>query len=124
MIDIDGAETYFASHPRGAVWAAFTSEARAAAVVHARRVLSRGLNRALSDTLSAYVEGDRYRDDLAVYEQALHMLETGRVADGSSGMPYPVAVQPQAEGDSRPPELYAPEALRWLGWTGVAVIRG
>lgn len=124
MIDIDGAEVYFASHPRGAVWSAFPSEARTAAVAHARRILARGLNRTLDDSLAAYAEGDRYRDDFAVYEQALHMLETGRVADATAGAPYPVATQPVDDGNGRPVDLYAPEALRWLGWNGAAVIRG
>lgn len=124
MIDIDGAEAYFAGHPRGAVWAAFPGESREAAVAHARRVLSRGLNRKLDDALDAYEEGDRYRDDYAVYEQALHMLSTGRVGDANAGAPYPVAMQPAGDGPTNPPDLYAPEALRWLGWTGAAVIRG
>lgn len=128
MIDYNGAQEYFGQHVRGSVWAAFSEEVRRAAVVHARRVLSRALSRDLRDDLEPYVEGDRYRDDFAVYEQAIYMLETGRVASGTAGMPYPVAVKPSgrsrpAKGEREKP-LIAPEALRWLGWTGASVLRG
>lgn len=124
MIDLNGADDYFSAsqHVSAAVWAAFTTAQRAAAVASARRVLSRALNRAMSDVEAAYAEGDRYRDDLAVYEQALHMLLNGMITDSDSGSPYPIAVK--HDDDGKPAPYYAPEALRWLGWTGAAVVRG
>ena len=124
MINLDGADAYFSgtNHVSAAIWAAHTENQRTAAVASARRVLARALARQMSDTEAAYAEGDRYRDDLAVYEQGLHMLVTGMITDSDSGSPYPIAVKQDATG--KPAPYYAPEALRWLGWTGAAVVRG
>lgn len=124
MIDVDGADSYFSgtNHTGAAVWASFTVNQRIAAVATARRVLSRALNRMMSDDEGAYTEGCRYRDDLSVYEQAYHMLVNGQITDSDSGSPYPVAVK--RDEDGKPAPYYSPEALRWLGWAGAAVIRG
>jgi hypothetical protein len=124
MISIDNADTYFSStgHVNAAVWAAFTDDQRAAAVASARRVLSRGLRREMADNEAAYAEGDTERDEYAVYEQALHMLVNGRITDASSGSPYPIAVKTSEE--IKRASYYSEEALRWLGWTGAAAVRG
>ncbi len=125
MIDFEGADEYFRAghHVRGGVWGAYSEAQRAAAVASARRILSRGLSRSMRDDLGEYEEGDRYRDDFAVYEQALYMLEHGRIVDTDAGAPYAIAVDTGPAPES-PTGLYSPEALRWLGWTGAAVIRG
>lgn len=129
MIDFDGAQAYFGgnTHYKSAVWSAFDQGRRIAAVASARRTLSRVLGRSLRDNEPAFAEGDRRRDEFAVYEQALWMLEHGQIADASGFAPVPVLTGEvdkagvDADGVAG---LYAPEALRWLGWSGVSAIRG
>lgn len=128
MINFDSAQVYFgaSSHHKAAVWAAFGAGHRKGAIAAARRVLTRGLGRTLDDSESAYAEGDRTRDEYAVYEQALWMLENGQIADATGNDPVPVLTGQPDASEARSPGagLYAPEALRWLGVTGAAVIRG
>jgi hypothetical protein len=129
MINLTGAQTYFgaASHHKAAVWAAFGQGHRTGAIAAARRTLSRSLGRALDDAESAYVEGDRTRDEYAVYEQALWMMENGQVADATGNDPVPVLTGKADAADGPADRRYgafAPEALRGLGWTGAATIRG
>jgi len=126
-INLAGAQTYFgaSSHHKAAVWAAFGQGHRTGAIAAARRVMSRGLGRAMSDTETAYVEGDRTRDEYAVYEQALWMLENGQVADATGNDPVPVLTGKADAAESKQGAgMYAPEALRWLGVTVAASIRG
>lgn len=129
MISFDNAQTYFGadSHYKAAVWAAFGARHRRGAIAAARRVLSRGLARPMVDAEPQYSEGDRTRDEYAVYEQALWMLENGQVADATGNDPVPVLTgRPDAADAARGPgaTLYAPEALRWLGMAGGSVVRG
>lgn len=130
MISFDNAQIYFSasSHHKAAIWAAFGASHRHGAIAAARRMLSRALGRAMKDDEAAYVEGDRTRDEYAVYEQALWMLEHGQVADATGSDPVPVLTGQtdpagKASGDNSFTVL-SPEALRWFGWTGAAVIRG
>jgi hypothetical protein len=126
-INLAGAQTYFgaSNHHKAAVWSAFAQGHRTGAVAAARRTLSRGLGRAMSDSEDAYAEGDRTRDEYAVYEQALWMLENGQVADATGNDPVPVLTGKADAAETKPGAgLYAPEALRWLGITVAAVIRG
>jgi len=129
MISFDNAQLYFRAenHHKSAVWAGFGTEHRKGAIAAARRVLSRGLARAMRDDEAAYVEGDRTRDEFSVYEQSLWMLENGQVADATGNDPIPVLTgRPDAAESTKGPgsDVYAPEALRWLGMTGGAVVRG
>ncbi|HON47402.1 MAG: hypothetical protein PHG74_07905 [Kiritimatiellae bacterium] len=128
MISFDRAQTYFGAenHHKAAVWSAFGQAHRTGAIAAARRVLSRGLGRSMDENEPAYKEGDRTRDEYAVYEQALWMLENGQVADADGNDPVPVLTgRPDTEDvRSTSASVYAPEALRWLGMTGGAVIRG
>lgn len=129
MIDYDNAQIYFgaANHHKAAVWAAFGSAARAGAIAAARRVLARALGRTLTDDEAAYAEGDRTRDEYAVYEQALWMLENGQIADATGNDPVPILTGRSDAADGSGDKnfgIFAPEALRWLGWTGAAAIRG
>lgn len=131
MIDFDGSQIYFSdtNHYKAAVWSAFEQYRKIAAIATARRILSRAIfpKRSLNDNEAAYSEGDARRDEYAVYEQALWLLEHGQVADASGSAPVPVLI---GEVDSAGVDsdgvagLFAPEALRWLGWSGVSAIRG
>lgn len=127
-IDFTGAQVYFgtANHHKAAVWSGFGQGHRTGALAAARRVLARGLGRAMRADESAYNEGDRTRDEYSVYEQALWMLENGQVADATGNDPVPVLTGKADTADTRAPgaSLYAPEALRWLGMIGGGVVRG
>ena len=120
-ITFSNADEYFAieTHIDAGAWTAFAATQRSAAVETARRQLERALRRPL---------GSGKYDDKACYEQALWLLKTHTVADGSGAMPYPVANDAEmAEGAAPLPlnrKQFADEALRWLGWTGSTTIRG
>lgn len=129
MINLAGAQTYFgaANHHKAAVWSGFGQQHRTGAIAAARRTLSRALGRALDDDEDAYAEGDRTRDEYAVYEQALWMLENGQIADAAGNDPVPVLTGKSDSADNssnRSTGGFAPEALRWLGWGGATAIRG
>ncbi len=130
-IDLDGADKYFETHSKSAVWHNYPPEIRSAAVIHARMIFSRALNRKMKDDYSEYsVENpDRYRDDFACYEQALYLLMEGPVLQSDTAIPYPIAMPEDPEvrrsedsGIGR--AYYSPTALRWLGWNGAYTIRG
>lgn len=127
MITVDGASEYFAAHVKAEVWTNTSDSARTAALGHARRLLARALGRAMDDTETAYEEGDTVRDEYAVYEQALYMIENGIIANGEGSSPQ--AVLAAEDGDPDQPRKadrspYAPEALRWLGYRGAVVVQG
>jgi hypothetical protein len=127
MINYAGSITYFQGHLKGNIWTQAGEKSCTVAIAAARKVLSRGLGRAMDDSEVAYEEGDTCRDEYAVYEQALYLLENGVIANGDGSAPQPILTgateapdQPR-RGES---SLYAPEALRWLGYTGSAIIKG
>lgn len=131
MINRASIDTYFEDHTMGAAWTSYPEEARDSAIAHARKVLARALGRAMNDNEPAYVEGNTYREEYAVAEQALFLLMNGRVTSPTSVSPYPVGMpdqvpNPQNAVDEKPrnKQLYADEALRWLGGSGVAVVKG
>lgn len=129
-ITFENAQAYFdgANHNRASVWAAFDEQHRLGAIATARRGIARMLGRAMKDTEAAYKEGDRVRDEFAVYEQALYLLETGVVANGAASDPVPILAgnekAQEVAGKKDPQRVIGPEALRWLGWGGVEIIRG
>ena len=130
MITYETSLQYFKSggHLKAATWAQAGEEACASAICAARRTLARALGRAMNDAEDAYAEGDNTRDEYAVYEQALWMIENGVVANGqgSAALAQMAGAQDAqarvATGSQA--ALYAPEALRWLGWTGAATVSG
>ena len=129
-ITFENAQAYFdpENHHRSAVWAGFQETHRRGAIASARRGLARLLGRAMKENEAAYKEGDRIRDEFSVYEQALYLLETGVVANGSASDPVPILAgneeAQKAAGNKGRPSVVGPEALRWLGWGGVEIIRG
>jgi hypothetical protein len=129
-ITFENAQAYFApdNHHRAAVWAGFQETHCRGAIASARRGLARLLGRGMKENEAAYKEGDRIRDEFAVYEQALYLLETGVVANGSASDPVPIIAgneeAQKAAGTKGRPSVVGPEALRWLGWGGVEIIRG
>lgn len=75
-IDITGANAYFGAtvHARSEAWTQFPLAKRIAAIAHAISLIENRFNIEL-DTATTVVR-DFPRDDAAVYEQALWMLET------------------------------------------------
>ena len=130
MIDFKGAQEYFkaVNHHKAAVWSSFSSsKTREGAVTAARRLVARELGRPLNDNEPPYREGDRTRQEFAVYEQALWMLENGQISDAAAGDPVPVLTgRPDAADRSRanPNTLLAPEAQRWLSLRNTLTIKG
>jgi len=129
MINFKNAQVYFASgsHHKAAVWSGFNPKTREGAIAAARRVIARGLGRALNDDERDYKEGDRIREEYAIYEQALWMMENGQVANATGSDPVPVLTGKAEAADTSarsPYGAFAPEALRWLGAASAAVVRG
>jgi len=126
-VTVDTADAYFArdSHPRAMVWEGFTYEQKAGALVHARRILSRTLLRLPAET--ATVDGDAPREDLALYEQALFVLENSPyVATGAEPSPSFVSTEGSTgEARQRDPGQVSDEAQRWLrgGLRGVGAVQ-
>jgi hypothetical protein len=125
-INLALADAYFSAHVNGRVWADFQEEDRGRAVTHALRIISaRGRNN-FRDTTTA--DGDSPRWDVAVYEQALHMLRNSNLPrDGQTGAPR------YLEEQAGPPSEFNPErlcdaAIRWItgnrGWPPVEMRRG
>jgi len=128
-ISANGALEYFSTHVEGVVWQAYGEALQAMAIVHARRELSRMLGRELSDSESAYVEGDQLRDEYAVYEQALYLLRMSSMPNAESSAPVFATPDPDSKPSAgvvlRHGLGIAPGACRWLGVrTTYAVVRG
>lgn len=119
-IDITGADEYFkaGNHPSSALWAGFSAiKDRESAVLYARRILSRAIERALDDNEPAYQEGDTLRDEYAVYEQALHILRNSVMPNKQKSAPKWMgtkADEPDHIAHPDPTSL-SHESLRWLG---------
>ena len=81
---ITEANTYYAetNHIRSNDWAKYETDERTGALAQAQREIEVFFNRDASDPAS----GDRYRDDYAIFEQALFILdETVRTRGSTTG---------------------------------------
>jgi len=142
-INLSGADTYFEdrNHPEAAIWQAFDSDKQEAAITHAIRLLSRQ-RMVPYYTVTGTDPGDQSnaldtdtttatqfpREDLATYEQALHILKfSDAVPDGTKTGPKWIAanIRPLRE-QGVDPYMIAPEARKWMGWNYRApmVMRG
>jgi|LSQX01.1.fsa_nt_gb hypothetical protein len=128
-IDIDGAEAYFAigKHSAADTWQRYPNSRREGAVAESKRVLSRTLGRPMREDEEPYKAGDKTRDEYAVYEHALYLLEGAETASPYSGSAVNIFRSARSEADqfqSGKRQYIAPEALRWLGYSGTVVVRG
>jgi hypothetical protein len=73
-ISIERAAQYFKTRTTGQAWNEYATDQKEVAIAQARRDLSRALGRAIRDDEDEYKEGDRTRDEFAVYEQALYTM--------------------------------------------------
>lgn len=131
MIDLPGANLYFkfGRHQAADIWAGYSKGARMGAVESAKRTFSRALGRRLDENLPPYDYGQRLRDDFAVYEQALFLLQQTTQPNAVREADPVVADAVNTERsdnvyDNSLVGIYSPEALRWLGWSGHVAIKG
>lgn len=118
-IDVTGANTYFGvtSHVKSSTWTAISTNLRTAAIAHAKRVIARFINVDVSDlTTDATDDDDFPRHDVAVYEQALWMVQqSDAVVNGEASAPKVIGVK--SEGAIEQNNFgwtISPEAMRFL----------
>lgn len=118
------ADAYFApgNHIKASVWGAATQDVRLGALATAERRLKRGFR---ISTWPMDEQADGIRPDYALFEQAVFEIESLGTTGGENfvaanpvGLP---AADVQKDVDCGE---WAPEALRWLNWTGTVTVRG
>jgi len=137
------ADDYFEprNHVLGGLWAAFDTEDREGAIqhsirrlgqerAHVRRTSTGDSPAAQSDLIDedTTTPSDWPREDLAVYEQALHMLiHSDAVADSTKTAPKWAGKRiKELREEGGDPNFISTEARRYMGWSsrGRHVIRG
>lgn len=117
-ISVEGARAYFKTRTAGDAWNEYSTEQKEAAIAQARRDLSRSLGRPLRENEPPYHEGDRTRDEFAVYEQALYTLLRDTAPKGGSGSAIPSINQGETTVKARTLRTgegkWSMEALSWL----------
>lgn len=117
MINVANANAYFSSRTVGKFWGEYSGEQKEAAITQARRDLARAIGRPMKDDEPPYTEGDKKRDEYAVYEQALFSLLRDVNPEGSGDS------VPSLNGDETRTKLmsmsvgggkWSIEALAWL----------
>lgn len=117
MINVQNANSYFAGRTVGRFWAEYSGAQKEAALSQARRELSRAIGRPMRDDEPPYQEGERKRDEYAVYEQALYSLLRDTMPEGTG------EALPSLNGDETKSKLssmavgggkWSIEALAWL----------
>jgi hypothetical protein len=120
----DGAQAYFAygAHPLADRWAGYSEGARRGALTYAVKQFSRAL------TYAVPLDRENWRE--AVYEQAIALLVTNRVArTPGEGDAWTLQAQAEASTAAGVPDIemvgpFSAEALRAAGWNGHAIMRG
>lgn len=88
MISVQNANAYFEGRTIGKFWEEYSGEQKESAIAQARRDLARAIGRPMKDDEPPYVEGERRRDEYAVYEQALYtLLRDANPEGGGSAVP-------------------------------------
>ena len=107
------------NHVKANKWRAFDDVLRQAAFTQAQRDIKLYLNRTLEDPSASQ---DVYRDDYAVFEQALYMLENGNIQKtaGASKAVKTGRNEEQREDDN----WLSPQALRFLYVNRMRIARG
>ena len=116
-ITIERAAQYFKTRTAGAAWNEYATDQKEIAIAQARRDLSRALGRQMRDDEPEYREGDRTRDEFAVYEQALYtMLRDMSPKLGSGVIPSldQDEAQPKTASLASGSGKWSAEALAWL----------
>ena len=117
---LDNCDAYYRpdNHIKANKWKAYDRELRNAAFVQAQRDLKVYLNRALDNPQ----DSDIYRDDYAVYEQSLYMLENGNIqTESGAGGVVKIGRDEEFNADDN---WLSPQALRYMAMSMVKVVRG
>lgn len=116
MINIENANAFFLAHTYSRQWLEYSHEQRAAAIAQARRDLSRALGRSMRENEAPYEEGQRKRDEFAVYEQAIYTLLRNSQPEGKRAVVQPLDTAESVEKlKTSPAGKFSMEALSWLG---------
>lgn len=118
-ITLERAREYFRTRTTGEMWDEYSSDQKQVALAQARRDLSRALGRAIKDDEPEYREGDRTRDEFAVYEQALYSLLRDARPKGGGGSAVPPLDQDGVQSSKvlsmcTGQGKWSKEALAWL----------
>lgn len=117
MINLANANAYFEGRTVGKFWKEYSGEQKEAAITQARRDLARAIGRPMRDDEPPYEEGQKRRDEYAVYEQALYSLLRDTMPEGTG------EALPSLNGDETRSKLtsmavgggkWSIEALAWL----------
>lgn len=114
-ITLERAREYFRTRTAGAVWEEYSSSQKEAALAQARRDLARLIGRPIRDDEPEYREGDRIREEYAVYEQALHsLIPVGPRGGGDGAIPSLNQEVSTSRASMTHSGKYSEEALAWL----------
>ena len=126
-INLQNANAYFApgNHDKSDLWLRFDDTRKAGAIASARRMFELELGRRMRETDT---DDSRYRDDFAVYEQALWILLGTPIGDGRGDVVSILqgaapAGQNAAGTGPYGRDRWSLDALRWMGSVGAAVVR-
>lgn len=121
---IDDANIYFYpnNHIRAYNWRKYKNDEQIAALAQAKRIIILSSGREMQDPVST----DIYRDDYAIFEQALWILEN-TPRQKSSGVAGTITLVKDAEEGNmmdRKPILVCPEAQQYLSNNRIKFARG
>lgn len=118
MITVEGAKIYFSGRTMGKVWGEYSHAQQDAAILQAKRDLSRALGRAMKEDEKPYQFGERLRDEYAVYEQALYSLLRDAQPERTGTMIPSLELDEKQDSEytlSKGRGKWSEEALAWLG---------
>jgi len=120
--DIDDANAYFgaASHVRTYDWLNYSTAERTAALAQAEREIELFINRDLSDP----ADTDRFRDDYAVFEQALWLLDETVRTKQSENSAQLIETVDSEERDNYYGITLCPMAQKFLARQKIRIARG
>ena len=121
--DIDDANEYFKSdnHLKSYDWTGYDTKLRVGALAQALRELQVGLGREMEDP----DDDDTYRDDYAVFEQALYILENlPRKKERGAAAVVDLAAKDDKLEIKRKGISIAPEAKQYFALNTIKVVRG
>ena len=119
-IDIHGANAYFKAHPDWKIWDDYDLGRRMGAIELAKAFLSREFGHPMNEDEPPYQYGDVRREDRAVYEQAIFILNQKGMTGGiNSTIPSlgSIPLEPEVRTNIHKGRL-APMALYWLNYIG------
>lgn len=113
---IAGAEEYFdpKAHIKSSIWAKFNEDQKTAALLQAKRLLSRFCQ--CVDIEVEYADEDEINAEYAIYEQALHMLANMPMSNADESFAVAQAANANSTEKTRRPDpsSISPDAAVWL----------